>query len=203
MEIYGEIIVHSDNETILSIANQIRKINNSSWKYLDNVSEKASLGGIDKILCLENIKEGIFFYLRESEQELLLFNIIPTGYQSLSKSQYNNFLDIFCEDILYNLINDHNIISIKKERHIAEVAGTNTFEALEKWFSESYDGLKVNSNDFRRWVHFLSVAQANNSDLDSETFRTWLIEEKKFTEEKAEEYSQDYDYGRQILQYLH
>ncbi|HEX8737141.1 MAG TPA: hypothetical protein VF721_17550 [Pyrinomonadaceae bacterium] len=57
----------------------------------------------------------------------------------------------------------------------------------------------ANSSDEKNWIDFIISAHKQNSRLDSDTLRHWLIGTGKWTAEIASELTIEYGFARNIL----
>ena len=145
---------------------------------------------------------GATLFMIQDGETLRFTNIVPHDVGSLTRGQYNALIDDFVDHLVEPVIAG---IDVTYEVTAAQVGMTHWLSEeavgrLERFSSTANKGTgSSHPRDFERWASFLIQAHSEGSSLDAETLQRWLIEEKGWPAETADELAIQYEFARNLL----
>lgn len=211
MKSFKDLIIKSDTIKLKSILKDIVSSLPNEWNFKNDLVVEYSRNVSklrDEVGCFQSPEisdERALIWLVIWDTEMKVVNIVPTVSHSLSHEVYNTILDRFYGDCVKNILEGKQVETILTDGsyNIEQIAGTKTFEALNKWEGScNHSTGNTNPFDFKRWADFVCISFNEKSKLTPELFERWLTEERNWTDnDLTSKLVLDYEYGLSILEH--
>jgi hypothetical protein len=126
-------------------------------------------------------------------------NVVPEKLGKLTRGEYNYIVEEFraiCAPIAVS--NGLQLQISSNQMDISEQLTPRSMKALTA-FEGSANITSLHPLDSERWRKFLILAHKDNVDLSTNTLERWLIEEKRWPEDRAIKMVIEYEFARELL----
>lgn len=135
---------------------------------------------------------------------LFVSNIAPNPLGQLAPREFNAILEEFCERIVRPCA-ERTGVSVELTADRADLGDWLSETAVRKFRAFTTHANKNTGSayppDQERWLDFLVTAHREESRLDADTLRRWLIEVESWAPEVADQLAGEYAFGGLVLSY--
>lgn len=161
----------------------------------------------DHIACFKAKRKSLFesnIFMLIDSGVLTVTNIVSPSNPVMSVGEYNLVLTTFYEGFIAPRLDDRYRAEITNgEKEMRDVLDAETLDKLESWEGGCNKETPISHPaDCERWMDFVISAYRHESELSHDDFMQWLREDKgwpEMLEEKIEDLSYLYEYGKKIL----
>ena len=206
LEVFKELIVEAGPTESDTFIEEITARLAGDWSRDDNSEKRLVESGGTVYYAFRRVASeslpAATLYLIRNDDGLTLANIVPLEKPSLARSEYNAVVDAFVHQFASPAAGSLGLMIQLTDDHLPITA----------WVSEpAYQRLKAFSDlankstgsshpyDFKRWAAFLIQVHRDNSKLDTEMLKRWLIELERWDEERGTRLAIEFEFARDLL----
>lgn len=196
------------NDTEIDFSQLLAQSCSSPWSFDEEGSENtASIGGVSIFRFLSSgdssSKPAWLAVAQKSEDTFYVSNLGPEKFGSFTRSEYNSVLQSFLKNVVARIPNQESFVAVLGPAKIemSVLIGEEAFNLL-KLFSSNANRNALHPNDRERFYDFIGLLHREEIDLDEVTFKRWLTDEEKWSDEQASDVQRDFTTCQEVLSHF-